>query len=106
MASILLYSLILSAVVLFIIIVLLLKIKRPAIGKAVQDLFGQGKTFDDILAYGEVHKWNKKEVELYYLLYNFEDFLNKGYGIEEVKNMAEDQGWPPGLVELVVKKLG
>ncbi|MFH1592001.1 MAG: hypothetical protein ABIB47_01395 [Candidatus Woesearchaeota archaeon] len=93
------------AVILVIIIVWMVRPKGNKIEKTIKGLFDKRKGIREVLNYGRVMKWKDKEIKLYYLLFSMQSFMRKGYGLEEVKNMAGDAGWEKDLIDIVGKKL-
>ena len=105
MAINLLYILIPIAIILLILIFYLLKKKPSLVGVKVKEMMNQGKGIKDVLEFARLKKLNEREVKLYFLLYNFQNFLSKGYKLEEIKSMAEDNGWSKDIIEIVARKL-
>ena len=94
-----------SSVLLVVVIILLLFVPRKSIAKAVEAMMRSGKSLDEILAQGATKKRNEREVKLYFLLFTVEDFLDQGYNLHEIENMAADSGWPKDLMDIVISKL-
>jgi len=103
--SVLLLVLGIIAVFLIIVIVYLARPKGKKIEQTVRDMFDKRKSIKEVLSYGRLMKWDPRKVQLYYLLFSMQSFKKRGYGIDEVKSMAEDAGWSRELVDIISGKL-
>ncbi len=103
--TLLLYILGGIALALTVIILIMVIPTRRAVEKTVRMFFDQRKGLKDIVEYGRKRKWNEREVKLYYLAFTMRDFKQRGYGLEEIRNMAEDSHWPRDMIDIVLGKL-
>jgi len=93
-----------SLLVLLILVLVLKRVKLNVRGK-VKKLKEEGMNIKQILSIANKKGWDEREVKLYFLLYLFADFQEKGRKLYQIKNMALRRGWPPEMVDRVYTKL-
>jgi len=97
--------LLIAILIIIIIFIIILIRKLHYVKNKVRKMIHEGKDIAEILEYGRYKKWNSREVELYFLTFVTQEYLERGYRLDKIGKTAINNGWPREMINTVFSKL-